>query len=308
MTDNLVYFSKRPRGFTRVPNAVTRALDLDFGPKLLLIYLLSFAWGDHGCCVGQRRIAKELRIDVRTVRRHLKRLIDDNVLTIRRQGPASRTTYELNLGRFIADTDDPPPGNRRGNGDRRCETNPAPSGEAILTSEILQYDENTSANNSDGREARYAESAQLLLSFGINEPTRSELAVRYLPDEIRSQIAWMAHRRVRDQHAALVSALRERWAEPAAARDARERTERRRLEEARAAEAGRLVESVSVAPHAREASRRIGAQMRYAFWDRAREALGGKLGAARYGAEQFDKMVAKYALFLIGESSQDEAS
>lgn len=249
-------------------------------------------------------------MDVRTVRRHLHYLESEGYLTVQRSGPTARSRYVVAANRFGADTN--PPSNAAGWGNRvrSAESLYVASPGSIVPSNILHNYEKTSANTGKDQRPQASESAQMLMSFGVNEPTRSELASRYSMDQIGLQISWMAYRRVRDPNAALVTALREGWAEPSAAREARNRAEQDELQERLAVEAEALVENVSVAPHARTQSRQLPAEARYAFWDRARDALGGRVGAARYGRERFDSMVAKYALHLIGEAStvHDEAS
>ena len=85
------------RGFTQVPNFLLRSNKLSSGDKLAFAMLLSYAWQNDYCFPGQRRLGEDMGIDERNVRRHLKSLVTNGLLTIRRRGQGKTNIYELNL-------------------------------------------------------------------------------------------------------------------------------------------------------------------------------------------------------------------
>jgi DNA-binding MarR family transcriptional regulator len=85
------------RGFTQVPNFLLRSNKLSSGDKLAFAMLLSYAWQNDYCFPGQKRLGEDMGIDERNVRRHLKSLVANGLLTIRRRGQGKTNIYELNL-------------------------------------------------------------------------------------------------------------------------------------------------------------------------------------------------------------------
>ena len=71
-------------GFTQVPNFLLRSKNLSAGDKMTLAMLLSYAWHHDYCFPGQQRLAEDLGLDERSVRRHLKALEANSLLTIKR--------------------------------------------------------------------------------------------------------------------------------------------------------------------------------------------------------------------------------
>jgi DNA-binding transcriptional ArsR family regulator len=59
--------------------------------------LLSYAWQNDFCFPGQQRLALDLGVDERSVRRHLKSLEGNGLLAIRQRGQGRTNVYELNL-------------------------------------------------------------------------------------------------------------------------------------------------------------------------------------------------------------------
>ncbi|TYL75343.1 helix-turn-helix domain-containing protein [Bradyrhizobium cytisi] len=59
--------------------------------------LLSCAWQNDYCFPGQRRLAEDLGLEERSVRRNLKALEANGLLTIQRRGLGKTNIYELNL-------------------------------------------------------------------------------------------------------------------------------------------------------------------------------------------------------------------
>jgi DNA-binding transcriptional MocR family regulator len=62
------------RGFTQLPNYVLKDTSLSMGARLSYAILLSYAWQEKSCFPGQKRMADELGVSVRTVREYLREL------------------------------------------------------------------------------------------------------------------------------------------------------------------------------------------------------------------------------------------
>lgn len=84
-------------GFTQVPNFLLKSKKLSSGDKMTFAMLLSYAWQNDYCFPGQVRLAEDLGLHERNVRRHLKTLELNGLLTIQRRGQGKTNVYELNL-------------------------------------------------------------------------------------------------------------------------------------------------------------------------------------------------------------------
>ncbi len=84
-------------GFTQVPNFLLKSKKLSSGDKMAFAMLLSYAWQNDFCFPGQRRLANDLGLDERSVRRHLKALQTEGLLAIRQRGQGKTNIYELHL-------------------------------------------------------------------------------------------------------------------------------------------------------------------------------------------------------------------
>src|ERR1700741_4451781 len=84
-------------GFTQVPNFLLKSRQLSAGDKMTFAMLLSYAWQNDFCFPGQQRLAVDLGLDERSVRRHLKALEANDLLVIKRRGQGKTNIYELNL-------------------------------------------------------------------------------------------------------------------------------------------------------------------------------------------------------------------
>lgn len=84
-------------GFTQVPNFLLKSKKLSAGDKMAFAMLLSYAWQNDFCFPGQRRLAEDLGLEERSVRRHLKALEQEDLLAIRQRGQGKTNVYELNL-------------------------------------------------------------------------------------------------------------------------------------------------------------------------------------------------------------------
>ena len=84
-------------GFTQVPNFLLKSKKLSSGDKMAFAMLLSYAWQNDYCYPGQRRLAEDLGLDERSVRRNLKSLEAHGLLAVQRRGLGKTNFYELNL-------------------------------------------------------------------------------------------------------------------------------------------------------------------------------------------------------------------
>jgi DNA-binding transcriptional ArsR family regulator len=85
------------QGFTQVPNFLLKSKKLSSGDKMAFAMLLSYAWQNDFCFPGQARLAEDLGVDERSVRRHLKSLEANELLTISRRGLGKTNVYKLKL-------------------------------------------------------------------------------------------------------------------------------------------------------------------------------------------------------------------
>ena len=84
-------------GFTQVPNFLLKSKKLSSGDKMAFAMLLSYAWQNDYCFPGQRRLAEDLGLYERSVRRNLKSLEVNGLLSIKQRGLGKTNIYELNL-------------------------------------------------------------------------------------------------------------------------------------------------------------------------------------------------------------------
>lgn len=85
------------KGFTQVPNFLLKSKKLSSGDKVAFAMLLSYAWQNDFCFPGQLRLADDMGLDERSVRRHLKSLEAIGLLAIQRRGQGKTNMYELSL-------------------------------------------------------------------------------------------------------------------------------------------------------------------------------------------------------------------
>lgn len=85
------------KGFTQVPNFLLKSKKLSSGDKMAFAMLLSYAWQNDFCFPGQLRLAEDMGLDERSVRRHLKSLEAIGLLAIQRRGQGKTNMYELSL-------------------------------------------------------------------------------------------------------------------------------------------------------------------------------------------------------------------
>ena len=84
-------------GFTQVPNFLLKSKDLSAGDKLAFAMLLSYAWQNDHCFPGQQRLAVDMGLHETNVRKHLKSLETNGLLSIQRRGQGKTNIYTLIL-------------------------------------------------------------------------------------------------------------------------------------------------------------------------------------------------------------------
>ena len=85
------------KGFTMVPNFLLKSKKLAAGDKMAFAMLLSYAWQNDFCFPGQARLADDMGVDERSVRRHLKALEANDLLKIEPPRLGKTNIYKLNL-------------------------------------------------------------------------------------------------------------------------------------------------------------------------------------------------------------------
>ena len=86
------------QGYTQVPNFLLRMKEITSGDKMTFAMILSYAWQNDSCFPGQAKLAEDMGVDERTVRRHIQALQAAGLLVIQQRGQGKTNIYELNLG------------------------------------------------------------------------------------------------------------------------------------------------------------------------------------------------------------------
>lgn len=73
-------------GFTQIPTKVLRNADLSTGARLAYALLLSYAWQEDFCFPAQDKLAKDLGMTDRHIRRHLTELREKGYITWKQRG------------------------------------------------------------------------------------------------------------------------------------------------------------------------------------------------------------------------------
>jgi DNA-binding transcriptional ArsR family regulator len=84
-------------GYTQVPNFLLKLKTLSSGDKMTFAMLLAYAWQNDFCFPGQAKLAADMGLNERTVRRHIQALEDAGLLVIQQRGQGKTNVYELNL-------------------------------------------------------------------------------------------------------------------------------------------------------------------------------------------------------------------
>lgn len=82
-------------GFAAFPYVVLRDTRLSVGARLAYAVLLSYAWQEGSCFPGQLRMAKDMGITDRHLRRFLVELRDTGYVVWRKNGAGGTNTYVL---------------------------------------------------------------------------------------------------------------------------------------------------------------------------------------------------------------------
>jgi DNA-binding transcriptional regulator YhcF (GntR family) len=83
------------RGFTQVPNFILENEKLSVGAKMTYSMMLRYAWANDHCFPGQKTLAKDAGMGVRSVVRYIKELEETGFITIKRRGLGKVNIYEL---------------------------------------------------------------------------------------------------------------------------------------------------------------------------------------------------------------------
>jgi len=84
-------------GYTQVHNFLLKMRALSSGDKMTFAMLLAYAWQNDFCFPGQAKLAEDMGLNERTVRRHIQALEDAGLLVIQQRGQGRTNIYELNL-------------------------------------------------------------------------------------------------------------------------------------------------------------------------------------------------------------------
>jgi hypothetical protein len=94
--------TKQPEGgFTQIPNSILRNAKLSDGAVRLYAVLRSYGWQDGFCFPGQEKLAADMGVDVRTVRRRSKELQDAQLISVRHR-PLHEGVNTTNVYTFTA--------------------------------------------------------------------------------------------------------------------------------------------------------------------------------------------------------------
>jgi DNA-binding MarR family transcriptional regulator len=84
-------------GFTQVPNFLLKSKNLSAGDMLAFAMLVSYTWQNDYCFPGQQRLAEDMGLHETNVRKHLKSLEANGLLSITRRGQGKTNIYTLHL-------------------------------------------------------------------------------------------------------------------------------------------------------------------------------------------------------------------
>src|SRR3954469_15737971 len=72
--------------YTKIPNTILKRVDISPGAKLTYVMLLSYAHKADRCFPGQKRLAAEMGVAVRSVIRYMQELVKASLLRVKRRG------------------------------------------------------------------------------------------------------------------------------------------------------------------------------------------------------------------------------
>lgn len=82
-------------GFVQLPKFILTDKKLSAYAKLSYALLLSYAWQKDSCFPGQQRMAEDLGVSERHLRRAIKELEDSNYISIERRGLNKTNVYTV---------------------------------------------------------------------------------------------------------------------------------------------------------------------------------------------------------------------
>lgn len=82
-------------GFVQLPNFILTDKKLSAFAKLSYALLLSYAWQKDSCFPGQERMADDLGLSERHLRRAIKELEDCNYISVERRGLNKTNVYTI---------------------------------------------------------------------------------------------------------------------------------------------------------------------------------------------------------------------
>jgi AraC-like DNA-binding protein len=82
-------------GFVQLPNFILTDKKLSAYAKLSYALLLSYAWQKYSCFPGQERMADDLGLSERHLRRAIKELEDCNYISVERRGLNKTNVYTI---------------------------------------------------------------------------------------------------------------------------------------------------------------------------------------------------------------------
>ena len=85
------------KGFTMVPNFILRSKEVNVGAKLTYAMLLSYAWQNNFCFPGQKTLANDMGVSLRSIVSFIKELQKHEFITVKRQGLNKPNIYTLHL-------------------------------------------------------------------------------------------------------------------------------------------------------------------------------------------------------------------
>lgn len=93
--------------YTKIPNTILKRADISPGAKLAYVMLLSYAHKVDRCFPGQRRLAEDLGVAVRSVIRYMQELVKAALLRVKRRGLGMTNVYYLTRWSRSKRADDP---------------------------------------------------------------------------------------------------------------------------------------------------------------------------------------------------------
>ena len=95
---NIIIDSKDPivqGGFTQIPNFILRDRRLSHTAKLAYTMFLSYAWNNEFCFPGQERLAEDIGITEKTLRKYILELKATGLLTVKKRGQGKTDLYVI---------------------------------------------------------------------------------------------------------------------------------------------------------------------------------------------------------------------